>query len=375
MPDYVVAGAASIEDIPKFILATRQIGINVLLVENAEMLKQIPPEHRLMVTCTEEVSDTSVPFIPLNEFWVSKAIQAEVANISPHALRASRSKHYLSAQLSACGMLALPRSYLEDMSGPYPDSYLARLDAGYSGYGVVRHIEAGSFDPATITKMVQRGASASMCKVLDENICRVVIEDYLEGEEYSADVFIRAGRPIVLRLFRKIVVWIGGRPVCDSYIALPHTAVLCADIRSWCTALFSDKCTSFAQFDFIVVAGRAVAIDFSCRIGGGLSAIKRFAGITSYTAIALTGSVPYFKPFTVQKNVLSRHSGRLTNFFWHLPKEYKVTLQKKAGDLLPENICSANARVAEICFAASDFNNAIEISKALDSQVSIDVSN
>lgn len=373
MPDYVVAGASSIEDIPQFVEAARHVGMAVLLVENAAMSSQIPAQHRSLVTCGEDLPDTCSPVIPLNEFWVSRAIQARVANISPHALRASRSKHYLSSRLAACGMPALPRRYLEDVAAPYPDRYLARLDAAYSGYGIVRHAEAGRFDPVAIARAVRGDASTTMLAVLDDDAVRVVVEDYLDGEEYSADVFVRQGRPVVLRLFRKIVAWIGGRPVCDSYIAVPHDSALCAAICNWCAALYSADCTSFGQFDFIVVDGRAVAVDFSCRIGGGLGAIKRFTGIASYAALALAGDTVSFAPFTVQKNVLARRPGRLANFACRLPQAYQVTIHRQAGDFLFGNISSANARIAEICFAARDLDDAETMARALDDKMRIDV--
>lgn len=374
MPDYVVAGASSIEDIPRFVEVAKQAGIAVLLLENSVMSTHIPVHHRSLVTCGEDIPDISVPVIPLNEFWVSRAIRAKVANISPQALRASRSKHDLSAQLTACGLHALPRRYLEDVVAPYPDRYLARLDAAYSGYGIVRYVEAGRFTPMAIARAVQDDAGRrAMRAVLDDDAARVVVEDYLEGDEYSADVFVHQGRPVVLRLFRKSVAWIGGRPVCDSYITVPQDPALCAVIHDWCEALYSPGCTSFGQFDFIVVDRRAVAVDFSCRIGGGLGAIKRFAGIASYTAQALAGDMPSFAPFAVQKNVLAHRPGRLANFACQLPQDFQVTIHKQPGDLLPGNLCSANARIAEICFAADNLEDAAAKAHALDEQVSIDV--
>lgn len=373
MPDYVVAGASSIEDIPQFVAVSRQAGMAVLLLENAAMLERVPAQHRTLVTCSEDITYVREPVIPLNEFWVSRAIRAGVTNIAPRALRASRSKHDLSARLAACGLHSLPRRYLEDVDAPYPDRYLARLDCAYSGYGIVRHAEAGRFDPMAISRRVQADAGRSMLVVLDEDATRVVVEDYLDGEEYSADVFVSQGRPVVLRLFRKIVVWIGGRPMCDSYIAMPNDPALSMAILDWCAALFSAGCTSFGQFDFIVVDGRAVAVDFSCRIGGGLGAIKRFAGITSYVALALAGGTPSFTPFTVQKNVLAHRPGRLATFACRLPQACQMTIHKQAGDILPENICSANARIAEICFAAGDLDDATAKAEALDDLVNIDV--
>jgi hypothetical protein len=373
MPDYVVAGASSIEDIPQFVSVAKKAGMAVVLLENAAMLEQVPKQHRALVTCSEDIPHIRAPVIPLNEFWVSRAIRGGVANIAPQALRASRSKHDLSARLAACGLHALSRRYVEDVAAPYPERYLARLDAAYSGYGIVRHVEAGRFDPIAIARVVQADAGRTMRAVLDEDAARVVVEDYLDGEEYSADVFVHQGQPVVLRLFRKIVEWIDGRPVCDSYIAVPHDPALCGTIHDWCAALYSAGCTSFGQFDFIVVDRRAVVVDFSCRIGGGLGAIKRFAGIASYVALALAGGTPFFAPFMVQKNMIARRSGRLANFACRLPRAFQVTVHKQPGDFLPENICSANARIAEICFAAGDLDDAVAIAQALDEKVSIDV--
>ena len=375
MLDYLVAGAASIGDIPQFMKVARQAGMAVELLENAVMLEHIPTEHRSLVTCREDLPNNYAPVIPLNEFWVTQAIRADVPNISPSAFQASRSKLALSAQLAESGLRSLHRRYLKDVVAPYPARYLARLDAGYSGYGVVRHIEAGGFDPMVITKKVQGDASGTMLAVLDDDSVQVVVEDYLDGEEYSADVFVRQGSPVVLRLFRKIVTWIRGRPVCDSYIAIPLTPDLCTAISDWSAILFSKGCTSFGQFDLIVVDGQAIPIDFSCRIGGGLSSIKRFSGLSDYVAIALSGGMPSFPPFTVQKNILALTSGRLANFSCQVPQAYQVAIRKKPGDLLTENVSSANARVAEICFTARDFNDAVATSEALNAKVCINVHN
>ncbi|MFZ4874535.1 hypothetical protein ACL9RI_05600 [Janthinobacterium sp. Mn2066] len=373
MPDYMVAGASAIEDIPQFLAVTRHAGMDVLLLENASMSAHIPAPHRSLVRCVDDIPGIHAPVIPLNEFWVSRAIRASVANIALPALHASRSKHSLSARLAACGLYALSRRYLEEVSEPYPTHYLARLDSGYSGYGIVRHVEAGRFDHTVIARMVQGDASSSMLAVLGDDTARVVVEDYLEGDEYSADVFVYRGRPVVLRLFRKIITWIGGRPVCDSYIAMPHEPALCATIHDWCAALYSTSSTSFGQFDFIVVGKRTILLDFSCRIGGGLGAIKRFAGMASYAALAMSGGTPAFKPFTVQKNVFAHRPGYLTDFDCALPPGFQVTLHKQRGDMLPHKLCSANARVAEICFATHDLENAISTAKILNNKVTINV--
>lgn len=373
MLDYIVAGASMIEDIAQFVAVTQHLGISVLLVENLAMLKHIPIQQRAMVICCDEIPSAHAPVIPLNEFWVTRAIQANVANISRHAYRASRSKYYLSRRLAESGLNSLTRWYLEDVPLPYPEHYLARLDAAYSGYGIVRHVEAGDFNPISIARMVQTDAKHTMRVVLGEDSTRVVVEHYLIGEEYSVDVFVQKGQTTILRMFRKVIIWTAGRPVCDSYIAVPHDPALCATVYDWCEALYSNDCTSFGQFDFIVVDGRAIAVDFSCRIGGGLSAIKQFAGITSYVAVALAGTTPSFTPFTVQKNIVACESGHLSYFAYQLPERYQVTVHKHVGDLLPKNVSSANSRIAEICFIACDLKDAQHQAEALNNKVIINV--
>ena len=146
MVDYVVAGAASIENVVTFLDVVKQSRIAVMLIENEAMWSQIPISHQEWVLRSNEIPDIKAPLIPLNEYWVTQAINAGVTNISPHALRASRSKYYLSAHLKQCGVETLSRSYLDNIDEPGPVRYLARLDAGYSGYGIIRDIEAGVFN-------------------------------------------------------------------------------------------------------------------------------------------------------------------------------------------------------------------------------------
>lgn len=371
--DYVIAGASSIEDIPRFVEVAEQAGLAVLLLENESMWRTVPVAHQRWITRGETIPCGAAPVIPLNEFWVSRAIQTGVHNISHHALRASRSKHYLSARLRECGLPAVPRRYLEDIAAPGPARYLARLDAAYSGYGIVRHVEGGSFDADRIRRAVQGDASASMRSVLGDDQARVVVEDWLEGEEFSADIFVDRGKVAILRMFRKIMAWTNGRPVCDSYIAVPESTDLNSAVQQWCAALFGAGDSSFGQFDIIVAGGHAMAVDFSCRIGGGLGAIKRFARVPSYVATALSGRPPSFAPFCVQKNIVARRGGRLARIESSIPDNFEVTLHKRAGDLLPTNLCSANARVAEVCFAARDLADAVATAARLDKDVMIHV--
>jgi hypothetical protein len=373
MADYILAGASSIESIPDLMETAWRANASVRLIENDAMFHKIPSELQSVVARSEKLPDGCASVIPLNEYWVSQVIKSRTANISSAALRASRSKHYLSERLSQCGLDFVPRRYLDAVTSPFPQKYVARLDAAYSGYGIARHIEAGPFDPTTISKTVLGDVSDSLRHVLGDAESRVVVEAYLEGDEHSVDVFVHQGQVKLLRLFYKTVIWVRGKPVCDSYIALPISPAVSEAVHAWCKALFSPQCTSFGQFDFIVVKDKILPIDFSCRIGGGLTAIKRFSNISCYTASSLFEEVPSFRPFTVQKNIVCAKAGLIVGMRWELPEGYQKTLHKRCGDQVPENISSANARIAEVCFSAQSLQEAVQLSRQMDDMVVIDV--
>lgn len=373
MPEYVLAGASCIEDIPYLLDAADRVGASVCLLENGAMYDHIPAPHRHLVTRAESLPDLPDLVLPLNEFWVSQAGLRRVSNIPTSALCASRSKHYLSERLAQWGLHHQSRRYLDAQAPPYPTHYLARLDAAYSGYGIVRHIELGEFDPERIAVAVLAQETASMRTMLGGATARVVVEDYLQGDEFSADVLVRNGHTEVLRLFRKIVVWKNGRPVCDSYIAMPMASASTEEIRRWCHALFGDQATSFGHFDFIVAHGRMIPIDFSCRLGGGMDAIKQYAGIRCYAAAALFNAPAFFPPYTVQKNIVLTGGGHITGVQCSVPEGYRPTLRKRAGDLVPPNTGSANARIAEVCFSAQDLQDAMARAEQLDRMVVADV--
>lgn len=373
MAEYVLGGASFIDNIPHLLSAAQQAGATVRLLENAALFGQIDPARQPSVTCSEELTGNTPLVIPLTEFWVSQAIRKGVANISEAARRASRSKYYLSLRLAQCGLDVVPRCYLDEVAPPYPRQYLARLDTAYSGYGIVRHHEVGSFDAEEIERRVLRRTNQNMHAVMGGVAPKVVVEDYLEGEEYSVDVFVNQGQVTILRLFYKVITWIQGRPVCDSYIAVPLCPDMSNAIHDWCYALFTPQCTSFGQFDFIVYHDKIIPVDFSCRLGGGLDTMKRYARIPCYVAGALFGPPPAFPPFSVQKNLVAGSVGRIDRLALHFPPDYMVSLYKQCGDRVPENACSANARIAEVCFQAPSLQHAVASSKYIQNLWEIDV--
>jgi hypothetical protein len=371
MYDYIVAGASLLEDVPRFVDVLKNSGVSALLLESCSMSEDLPLEWRPLVNICEKLPDVTAPVIPLTEYWLTQAIQRKVANIDTIAMQASRSKYYVSKVLSEAGLRTLHRRYLEDITPPFPDRYLARLDAAYSSHSILRYVENGPFNPAIITKKVKGDAGGSMHTILDIAENRIIVENYLLGEEYSADVFARRGQITVLRIFMKVVTWTNGRPLCDSYIAVPCNDAISSSIRDWCQVLFGSNCTCFGQLDFIVNEECPFLIDFSCRIGSGLDAIKRFAGLSSYVGLALCDKEVAFAPYMVQKHIMPDRQDRLSGFRYDLPSKFEVTVHKATGSVITNNICSAAAKIADICFFATDLNDAKDQARSLNSRISL----
>lgn len=218
----IFAGAAAIDNIDIFVNLLHEKGVDFLLIENASMFDSIPAEHRHHVTQLESFQYNGEIFIPLNEYWVSVAKDCQIKNISEHALLASRSKSYLSTLLQNNNLSHVSRYSLDEPPELFPERFIARPDAGYSSYGVVSYKDLGKFDKDAIIKAVRSSTSSSMAEVLSDDRKQIVIEDYLEGDEYSVDVFFKQGEVKILRLFYKLISWINGKPVCDCYVSIPY---------------------------------------------------------------------------------------------------------------------------------------------------------
>lgn len=373
MSKVVIAGASCIDEIKAFIQLTSHISTKFILIENEFMHAQLSPEDQLHVINTNTFKYNGEIFIPLNEYWVSKAQKYKAVNISKNALRASRSKHFLSKLLSQHGVSCPKRYFLDELPKQVPTKFIARLDAGYSGYGIASYQTLGKFDKETIQKSVLQSSSLSMESVLSIDNNRIVIERYLEGSEYSADVFVEKGNIKIIRLFYKIIRWVNGKPVCDSYISVPLNKKFSHSISRWCQILFGNYSTSFGQFDFITAKDKIYPIDFSCRIGGGLHSIKRFSSTESYLFNAIYSNKSFFQPYTCQKNIISQKSGFFQGMNLSIPFCHDVFEHKKKGEPLKGNISSANARIADICFYANSFKQAVKQLRNINNMVTLNV--
>lgn len=369
----VIAGASCIDKLRLFVRSNSYDTRNIILIENDSMYKQLSPEDQLQVVDTNDFDYGGEIFVPLNEYWVSKALQYQVVNISKIALMASRSKYFLSKVLRENGILCPQRYLFDEMPAKVPKRFIARPDAGYSGYGVSNFQTSGRLDKRKVKDTVLRSLSPSMMAVLSINDNKIVFERYLEGNEYSVDVFVENKKIKITRLFYKVVKWLNGKAVCDAYISVPLNKNFLQVISKWCQVLFGSASTSFGQFDFIETEGKLYPIDFSCRIGGGLDSIKSFSSSESYFSNAMNSIHPFFQPYTCQKNILSKNNGFFKGMSLSIPFVYDVYKHKQIGERLGSNISSANARIAEICFCANSFEQAIQRLHNMSNEVTLNV--
>ena len=371
----VLAGAAAIENVERLSALLQNKGLEFTLLENSTMYSSIPSHHQEYVVQSESFNYTGETFIPLNEYWISIAKDCGVNNLTDEAINASRSKLFLSTVLKLRNIPCVNRYCIDDPKATFPERYIARPDTGYSGYGVFSYKDMGPFDRNRVIQAVTSEVKPSMTTVMATPEIRVVVEEYLEGDEFSADIFIQKGDIKILRIFYKSINWINGKPVCDSYVSIPQTAQIKQAIHSWCKAIFSKNCISFAQFDFIANNNQLIPVDFSCRIGGGINTIKQFSGIDSYVFSAMFHDDKLFNDFVCQKHILVSGAGYIKSIRYELPENFTVYEHRQKGDSLHNNISSANARVADVCFYAESMADALEKSKTVNRMVTINVEN
>ncbi|WP_289048888.1 hypothetical protein [uncultured Psychrobacter sp.] len=366
MKSIVIGGAASIDNISYFLKIAKDKNIQVTLLENSNRFEEISDEYKSYVESIDYIPEHYSEVVPLDEYWVTQCAAREVNNISKTALLASRSKLYLSECMKNAHLTYVPREYLDDTQIIPWSSYLARLDASYSSYGIFRNKDSEAVDAKTITEKVLKGFKGSLSYVLGDIQPKIVIEKFIDGIELSTDVVIKDGQVKILRLSRKVINWLDGTPVCDSYISIPITKEYREIIELWVSTLFTERCTSFAHFDFILSDNEYFPLDFSCRLGGGLDALKLFEGVDSYIANSLLDIPVYFSDYSTQKNLVTQKTGVIKDLNIKSKDSYFVRYTKSIGDTLPKNIGSANGRVAEICFSSDSIDNALKESILID---------
>ncbi|MCG8148608.1 ATP-grasp domain-containing protein [Moraxella sp. PS-22] len=371
----ILAGAAALKNIDILVNDFNNHGLEVIVIENDEMFQNIEVPNQSFVIKTQVIPVKRDCFIiPLNEYWVTQAIKNKVANISDRALTASRSKMMLSHYLKKANLNYVDRFYLasEHKIDDLPTDFIARLDSAYSSYGIFRNFNANLTSVKEVIELVLKDNRSTMNLILGVEVPKIVIEEYIEGQEYSTDILFRNGKVEILRVTQKIITWHEHKPVCEAYVTPKYISAHIYDaIKQWCLVLFNESDYSFAHFDFIENSEGLYPLDFSCRLGGGLNSLKDFSGIQCYVAQALLGKPIVFTPLSVQKNLITEKEGEITQLFSRFNPKHHVIWYKKLGDKLVSRIGSANARIGEVCFKATSISQAKRYCEDIDSQWSI----
>lgn len=272
----ILAGVASIfglKDIDTFFY---NHNLKLVMVETEYMSQFIPDDELKFVQIQEEIEyEEGILVIPLNEYWVSfVAKHPYMARISDKALRASRSKTFLTRLLALNGVdhcEYYEETDIEQFILVQERKIVIKPDSLYSGHGV-KVVNALNIDRYHAYMEAAGQIKQETKQVLDIDSSFVTLCEYIEGTEYSVDIFWYHGRCHIVRACKKYLEIVKDAPCVTAYVIEQLNEEVLNKIKIWAGLLFNQEDVSFAQFDFIVnkSAQRIVPIDFSCRVGGGM---------------------------------------------------------------------------------------------------------
>lgn len=283
----VFAGISSLYGLNDIKNYFEEMEINTVFIESKFMSKFIHEEVNY-ISCDSfeiEKKDTYL-FLPLNEYWLTYAYKNKLASISKEAYLSSRSKKHLSKLLEQsgipnCKILSIDEAYKFVEQGK---KVLVKPDNYYSGHGVkiINKNNIGKIESYILTgKEITEEAK----NVLGNKEVDVEIWEYLEGEEFSADIFVYKLKCKVLRLCRKRISIINDAPCNTAYFMITeHDTGITEEIKKWVNTIFDKNDISFAHFDFIreKTTNQYIPIDFSCRVGGGMKELLEKCGSNIY---------------------------------------------------------------------------------------------
>jgi hypothetical protein len=297
-------------------------------------------------------------FIPCDEYWLTKysnLSSAEKVHISQQAIRASRSKWYLSDILLKNNVNTIKRwKSIYDMADiDNTEKIIIRPDTGYSSHGV------------TVTTMAtyeedighyNDELNQERKRILGITSTEMIFERFIDGAEYCMDAFVCKGTVNIVRIFRKAIRWINGFPFIVGYkpIAVPEKYT--NSIKTWINILFDKNDISFAQFDFIVDNEQQIfPIDFSCRLGGSIKHLMALSfSNNQYANAILNGFKQIEKTYNLtaeyaQYNIITTKKGYIYSikFNQNLPC-IQTFNNKETGDFLNGDWGTTNSRVAEV---------------------------
>ena len=141
----------------------------------------------------------------------------------------------------------------------------------YSGHGV-KIVSALNIDGYRTYIKEAEQVKQDTKYILDIDTTLVTFCEYIEGTEYSVDIFWYHGKCHIVRICRKYLEIVKDAPCVTAYVIEQLSEEILGKIKIWSDLLFDQGDISFAQFDFIVNEStqKIIPIDFSCRVGGGM---------------------------------------------------------------------------------------------------------
>lgn len=272
----ILAGVASIFGLRDISTFFYNYNVELVMVETEYMSRFISEDELKFVQIQEKIEyEEGIIVIPLNEYWVSFIIKNPyMARISDKALRSSRSKIFLAELLTLNGIdhcEFYEETDIEKFILERGRKIIIKPDSLYSGHGV-KIISALNIDQYHTyiedAKQIKRNAQ----HILNIDSTLVTFCEYIEGTEYSVDVFWHVNKCHIVRACRKYLETIKDAPCVTAYVIEQLNKDVLRKIEIWTSLLFDQGDVSFAQFDFIIDKSgqRIVPIDFSCRVGGGM---------------------------------------------------------------------------------------------------------
>ncbi|MBZ9631256.1 ATP-grasp domain-containing protein [Salegentibacter sp. LM13S] len=356
----VLAGVATISHFDSLIRILDSNNIVYYLIENNLLFHKIPKEYHDKVLMTDQLPLDADLIIPFNEYWISKIlfIKKRYRRIGPslNALYASRSKLKMSEILLSKGIKSVARFPLDKISCLRTKKIVIRPDCGYSGYGILftEKDKVSTFDQ--IENIVLSNIPGSMNKILGIEHNQLICEGFIEGQEYSIDVFKNKESVSIIRLSKKKISYIDNVPCVIGYLQIKATSKFSKQIKSWVDAIFDKDDISFAQFDFIENSNNELLpIDFSCRVGSGVSDLiinSANANLYAYCISNVIRKEKYelsFQENWAQFNFIPQKYGGVKQIDISWPTPHIVIYKKNIGDLVKKkHFGSAGNRVIEV---------------------------
>ena len=251
----ILAGAYNITNIDTLIKIFKNNNIELMLIESHDMYLRLPEEHRKQVIDTEELPSCEGCIIPLNEYWVTKLLEAQnngrQVGPSKKSLLASRSKLFLSDVLQHENLKYVPRFLIRDMKNLDCNKMIIRPDGGYSGYGVTIVDNKSKANELDIISQIENSSPKKMLKILGQNEATAICEPFIDGVEFSTDFFKYKETVQIIRLSRKYIRWIKNSPCAIGYIQQNINSDIEVAIKEWANAIFEKQDISFGQIDFL----------------------------------------------------------------------------------------------------------------------------